>query len=82
MRWSSPKTFIKNVIADSYDNEFLEKVASAYTEQPMKVVILSVEEELWHEGYIELDRSKWSAKDYESIRAAAEARLNEVNEEE
>lgn len=79
MIWKTAKTFIKYMITDSWDEEDLARLTSA---EEIRSYIDSIGEDLWQNGYVEIDYSSWSEKNYDDIVKAAKTRLEYLSEEE
>lgn len=77
MIWKTSKTFIKNMIADSWDEDDLALLTSV---KEIRLYIDSIGEDLWQNGYIKIDYSSWSEKNYVDIVKAAKARLEYLSE--
>lgn len=77
MIWKTSKTFIKNMITDSWDDDDLALLTGV---QEIRSYIDSIREDLWQNGYIEIDYSSWSEKNYADIVTAAKTRLEYLSE--
>jgi hypothetical protein len=77
MIWKTSKTFIKNMITESWDEDDLTLLTGV---QEIRSYIDSIREDLWQNGYIEIDYSSWSEKNYVDIVKAAKTRLEYLSE--
>ena len=73
MIWKTSKTIIKNLVSDSWDEEWLESLTG--NDQEILLALESVKPELWQEGYITLDTTSLTLKDFNNIRLAATDRM-------
>jgi hypothetical protein len=80
MIWKTSKTIIKNLVTDTYDEEWLKLLTG--NDQEILLALESVKEELWQEGYITLDTSSLKTNDINKIRQAAVEHLCFTVEEE
>lgn len=78
MIWKTSKTIIKNLVTDTYDEEWLKSLTGS--DQEILLALKNVEAELWQEGYIMLDTSSFNVKDINNIRQAAVEQLHIVEE--
>lgn len=81
MIWSTSKTFIKNIVKDCWAKDELDLMIEGNADK-IKAYIDLINPELWQNGYVEIDYSKWTNKDFAKIAAAATAQLSYINEEE
>lgn len=77
--WKTAKTIIKNLVQESWDENWLRELTS--TDANILSTLESIKPELWQEGYITLDTSGLTAGDLEKIRSAARAQLELVSED-
>ena len=73
MIWKTSKTIIKNLVSDAWDEEWLESLTG--NDQEILLALESVKPELWQEGYITLDTTSLTLKDFNNIRLAAADRM-------
>ena len=73
MIWKTSKTIIKNLVSDAWDEEWLESLTG--NDQEVLLALESVKSELWQEGYITLDTTSLTLKDFNNIRLAAADRM-------
>lgn len=71
--WKNSKQIVK-IIEENWDSDLLDTIANS-DELQMKNLLELFKEELWHEGYIQLETSHWKSTDYQKIRAAAKSQL-------
>lgn len=81
MIWSTSKTFIKNIVEDCWVKDELDLMIEGNADK-IKSYIDQINPELWQNGYIEINYSNWTNKDFEKIATAATAQLAYINEEE
>ena len=81
MIWSTSKTFIKNIVNETW-NEAELAVYITGDADTIKAFIDGFAPELWQEGYIKIDYSKWKETDFIRIATAAELQLIMISEEE
>lgn len=81
MIWSTSKIFIKNIVNESWDKDELAVYIGGDADT-VKTYIDGFAKDLWQEGYIEIDYSKWTNKDFMKIADAAKAQLSYISEEE
>ena len=73
MIWKTAKTIIKNLVADSWDEKWLESLTG--NDQEVLLALESVKPELWQEGYITMDTASLKPKDINNIRLASADRM-------
>lgn len=81
MIWSTAKIFIKNIVNECWDEDELAVYISGDADT-IKAHIDGFAADLWQEGYVEIDYSKWKETDFVRIATAAKLQLIMITEEE
>ena len=76
--WKTSTVFVKRMISDAWGQD--EVMPFIGNDEKIKSSIDALREELFNEGYIEIQNDHWKERDYEKIRQAAIERLKYLND--